>query len=69
MDLEEAKWIIRERIKIDRQMRDGDKDSDFGRWAEEQSQAMERVLEELERGDEDGTNKNIQDMETKHRTK
>ena len=55
MDLEEAKWIIRERIKTDRQMRDGDKDSDFGRWAEEQSQAMERVLEELERGERNGT--------------
>lgn len=50
MELDTAIVILKDRVEVDRAIREGKVESDFDRWAERQCVAIEKVLEEIENG-------------------
>ena len=50
MELDTAIIILKDRVEVDRKIREGKTLTGFDRWAERQCIAIERVLEEIENG-------------------
>lgn len=51
MNLSKAINIVRERVEIDRDMRDYSVESDYDRWCEEQCEALEVLIDNVELDD------------------